>query len=172
MATEGRNLSEFNKDFVPNGADFKVGIVVSEWNYAITLNLLKGAKQTLLDAGVKEEHIVVRFVPGAFELPLGSQYLLEYSDVDGVVAIGVVIQGETKHFDFVCEGATQGIKDVSLKYNKPVAFCVLTDNTMQQSIDRSGGKHGNKGVECAIACLKMIDLKRQFKPQGQIGFTK
>jgi len=160
MATKGRNLSEFNKDFVPNGADFKVGIVVSEWNDTITLNLLKGAKQTLLDAGVKEEHIVVRL------------YLLEYSDVDGVVAIGVVIQGETKHFDFVCEGATQGIKDVSLKYNKPVAFCVLTDNTMQQSIDRSGGKHGNKGVECAIACLKMIDLKRQFKPQGQIGFTK
>ena len=172
MATKGRNLSEFNKEFVPNGADFKVGIVVSEWNDSITLNLLKGAKQTLLDAGVKEEHIVVRYVPGAFELPLGSQYLLEYSDVDGVVAIGVVIQGETKHFDFVCEGATHGIKDVSLKYNKPVAFCVLTDNSMQQSIDRSGGKHGNKGVECAIACLKMIDLRRQFKPQGQIGFTK
>jgi 6,7-dimethyl-8-ribityllumazine synthase len=172
MATEGRNLSEFNKDFVPNGADFKVGIVVSEWNDSITLNLLKGAKQALLDAGVKEENILVRPVPGAFELPLGSQYFLEYTDVDGVVAIGVVIQGETKHFDFVCEGATQGIKDVSLKYNKPVAFCVLTDNHIQQSIDRSGGKHGNKGVECAIACLKMIDLKRQFKPSGQIGFTK
>jgi 6,7-dimethyl-8-ribityllumazine synthase len=170
MATAGRNLSEFNKDFVPNGADFKVGIVVSEWNDTITLNLLKGAKQTLLDAGVNKKNIWVRFVPGAFELPLGSQYLLEYTDVDGVIAIGAVIQGETKHFDFVCDGTTQGIKDVSLKYNKPVAFCVLTDENIQQSIDRSGGKHGNKGVECAIACLKMIHLKREFKSKGQIGF--
>jgi 6,7-dimethyl-8-ribityllumazine synthase len=162
MATAFRNLSEYNKDLVPNGADFKIGIVVSEWNDSITLNLLKGAKQALLENGVLEENILVRFVPGAFELPLAAQYLCEYTDVDGVVAIGVVIQGETKHFDFVCEGTTQGIKDVNLKYNIPVAFCVLTDNTMQQSIDRSGGIHGNKGIECAIACLKMIELKKSF----------
>ncbi len=162
MATAGRNLSEYNKEFIPNGADFKIGIVVSEWNENITLNLLKGAKEALLDSGVKEENIMVRFVPGAYELPLGAQYMCEYTDVDGVVAIGVVIQGETKHFDFVCDGATQGIKDVNLKYNTPVSFCVLTDNNVQQSIDRSGGKHGNKGIECAIACLKMIDLKRTF----------
>jgi 6,7-dimethyl-8-ribityllumazine synthase len=162
MATALRNLSEYNKDLVPNGADFKIGIVVSEWNDSITLNLLKGAKQALLENGVLEENILVRFVPGAFELPLAAQYLCEYIDVDGVVAIGVVIQGETKHFDFVCEGTTQGIKDVNLKYNIPVAFCVLTDNTMQQSIDRSGGIHGNKGIECAIACLKMIELKKSF----------
>jgi 6,7-dimethyl-8-ribityllumazine synthase len=162
MATALRNLSEYNKDLVPNGADFKIGIVVSEWNDSITLNLLKGAKQALLENGVLEENILVRFVPGAFELPLAAQYLCEYTDVDGVVAIGVVIQGETKHFDFVCEGTTQGIKDVNLKYNIPVAFCVLTDNTMQQSIDRSGGIHGNKGIECAIACLKMIELKKSF----------
>jgi 6,7-dimethyl-8-ribityllumazine synthase len=162
MATALRNLSEYNKDLVPNGADFKIGIVVSEWNDSITLNLLKGAKQALLENGVLEENILIRFVPGAFELPLAAQYLCEYTDVDGVVAIGVVIQGETKHFDFVCEGTTQGIKDVNLKYNIPVAFCVLTDNTMQQSIDRSGGIHGNKGIECAIACLKMIELKKSF----------
>jgi len=169
MATEGRNLSEYNKDFVPNGADFKVGIVVSEWNDVITLNLLKGAKEALIDNGVQEHNIIVRFVPGAFELPLGAQYFCEYTDVDGVVVIGVVIQGETKHFDFVCDGATQGIKDVNLKYNTPVAFCLLTDNNVQQSIDRSGGKHGNKGIECAIACLKMIDLKKQFNSKGKIG---
>lgn len=162
MATALRNLSEYNKDFVPNGADFRIGIVVSEWNDNITLNLLKGAKEALLENGVKEENIIVRFVPGAFELPLGAQYFLEYAKVDGVVAIGTVIQGETKHFDFVCDGATQGIKDVSLNYNKPVAFCLLTDNTLQQSIDRSGGKHGNKGIECAIACLKMIGLQQSF----------
>jgi 6,7-dimethyl-8-ribityllumazine synthase len=168
MATEGRNLSEYNKDFVPYGADFKVGIVVSEWNDAITLNLLKGAKEALIDNCVREDNIIFRFV----ELPLGAQYFCEYSDVDGIVVIGVVIQGETKHFDFVCDGATQGIKDVNLKYNTPVAFCLLTDNNMQQSIDRSGGKHGNKGVECAIACLKMIDLKKQFKSTGKIGYSK
>jgi len=147
MATENRNLSEYNKDFIPNGADFKIGIVVSEWNDNITLNLLAGAKQALLDNGVKEENIHVKFVPGAFELPLGCQYFCEKGLVDGVVAIGVVIQGETKHFDFVCDGATQGIKDVNLKYNTPVAFCLLTDNNIQQSIDRSGGRHGNKGIE-------------------------
>ena len=162
MATENRNLSEYNKDFIPNGADFKIGIVVSEWNDKITLNLLKGAKQTLLDNGVMEENIDLRFVPGAFELPLGCQLLCQKGDLDGVIAIGVVIQGETKHFDFVCLGATQGIKDVTLKYNKPVAFCLLTDNNEQQSIDRSGGKHGNKGVECAVACMKMVALKKSM----------
>ena len=162
MATENRNLSEYNKDFIPNVADFKIGIVVSEWNDNITLNLLAGAKQALLDNGVKEENIHVKFVPGAFELPLGCQYFCEKGLVDGVVAIGVVIQGETKHFDFVCDGATQGIKDVNLKYNTPVAFCLLTDNNIQQSIDRSGGKHGNKGIECAVACMKMIGLKKDM----------
>jgi len=162
MATANKNLSEYNKDLIPNGADFKIGIVVSEWNDSITFNLLKGAKEALIDNGVKEENIDVRFVPGAFELPLGCQFMCEYGNVDGVVAIGVVIQGETKHFDFVCEGATQGIKDVNLKYNTPISFCVLTDNNEQQSIDRSGGKHGNKGIECAIACLKMVALKKTF----------
>lgn len=162
MATANRNLSEYNKDFVPNGADFKIGIVVSEWNENITLNLLKGAKEALVENGVKEENILVRFVPGAFELPLGCQFMLENTFVDGVVAIGCVIQGETKHFDFVCDGATQGIKDLNLKYNKPVSFCLLTDNTEQQSIDRSGGKHGNKGIECAVALMKMIELKNSF----------
>lgn len=162
MATANRNLSEYNAEFIPNGADFKIGIVVSEWNDKITLNLLEGAKTALIDNGVKEENIDVRFVPGAFELPLGCQFMCEKGDVDGVVAIGVVIQGETKHFDFVCDGATQGIKDVNLKYNTPVAFCLLTDNNEQQSIDRSGGIHGNKGIECAVACLKMVGLKNSF----------
>ena len=162
MATVNKNLSEYNKDLIPSGADFKIGIVVSEWNDSITFNLLKGAIQALIDNGVKEENIDVRYVPGAFELPLGCQLMCENTDADGVVAIGVVIQGETKHFDFVCEGATQGIKDVNLKYNTPVSFCVLTDNNEQQSIDRSGGKHGNKGIECAIACIKMIALKKSF----------
>ena len=162
MATANRNLSEYNKDFVPNGADYKIGIVVSEWNDQITINLLAGAKEALLENGVLEDNIHVYFVPGAFELPLGVQMLLESRFLDGVVAIGCVIQGETKHFDFVCQGATDGIMQLNLKYNTPISFCLLTDNTLQQSIDRSGGVHGNKGIECAIACLKMIDLKRNI----------
>ena len=162
MATANRNLSEYIKEEIPNGADFKIGIVVSEWNDQITLNLLEGAKKALTDNGVKEQNIDIRFVPGAFELPLGAQYMCEKGHVDGVITIGVVVQGETKHFDFVCDGATQGIKDVNLKYNTPVAFCLLTDNNIQQSIDRSGGIHGNKGIECAIACMKMIALKKSI----------
>jgi 6,7-dimethyl-8-ribityllumazine synthase len=160
MATANRNLSDYNKEFIPNGADFKIGIVVSEWNDHITFQLLDGAKQTFLDNGVREEHIAVHLVPGAFELPLACQLLCETQHYDGIVAIGVVIQGETRHFDFVCEGTTHGIMDVMLKFNTPVSFCVLTDNTEQQSIDRAGGKHGNKGVECAVACMKMVALKK------------
>jgi len=160
VATALKNLSDYNKENIPNGADFKVGIVVSEWNDIITNNLFEGAKQALLDNGVPESNIIVRHVPGAFELPLASQFMLDNTDVDGVVAIGVVIQGETRHFDFVCQGATQGLMNVMLEYNSPVSFCLLTDNNIQQSIDRSGGVHGNKGIECAIACLKMIALKK------------
>ena len=162
MATALRNLSDYTQEEVPNGAGFKIGIVVSEWNDNITLNLLEGARTALIDNGVREEDILVRFVPGAFELPLGAQFMCEYTDIHGAIAIGVVIQGETRHFDFVCDGATNGIKDVNLKYNVPIAFCLLTDNNLQQSIDRSGGVHGNKGVECAIACLKMVALKKSL----------
>jgi 6,7-dimethyl-8-ribityllumazine synthase len=160
MATAGRNLSHFKKEEVPNGADFRIGIVVSEWNETITSNLLNGAIEALISSRVKEENIHIETVPGAFELPLGAQHFCKRKDIDGVITIGVVIQGETRHFDFVCQGTTQGIMDVMLKYDKPVSFCVLTDNTLQQSIDRSGGKHGNKGIECAIACLKMIALQK------------
>lgn len=163
MATINKNLSEYDKESIPNGADFKIGIVVSEWNENITFNLLKGAKSALLENGVKEENIIVHFTPGSFELPLSSQWFLEKDEIDGVVAIGSVIQGETKHFDFVCTATALGIKDVGLKYNKPAIFCVLTDDNEQQAIDRSGGKFGNKGVEAAIACLKMIALKKIIK---------
>ena len=162
MATALKNLSEYSKETIPNGADFKIGIVVSEWNDSITNNLFEGAKQTFLENGVPEENILIRHVPGAFELPMASQWMLDATDVDGVIAIGVVIQGETKHFDFVCQGTTDGLMKVMLEYNSPISFCVLTDNSLQQSIDRSGGIHGNKGVECAVALLKMIALKKSF----------
>jgi 6,7-dimethyl-8-ribityllumazine synthase len=152
-------LSEYKKILTPNGADFQIGIVVSEWNEDVTFQLLDGAKSALIDNGVLEQNIKIYFVPGAFELPLGCQFLFDAHHVDGIVAIGSVIQGETRHFDFVCTGATDGIMNVMLKYNKPVSYCLLTDNTKQQALDRSGGIHGNKGVECAIALLKMLALK-------------
>ena len=162
MATEGKNLSYYDKETIPNGKDMTIGIVVSEWNYNITNGLLEGSIAALKDNGVLEENIHIRWVPGTFELALAAQHMFEKVMVDGIVCLGSVIQGETKHFDFVCHGATQGIMNVGLKYNKPAIFGVLTDNTEQQGIDRSGGKHGNKGIECAIACMKMIALKKSL----------
>ncbi|MDG1915250.1 MAG: 6,7-dimethyl-8-ribityllumazine synthase [Crocinitomix sp.] len=163
MATANKNLSQYEKGTIPNGADFRIGIVVSEWNDDITSPLMNGAIEALRENGVKKKNIIVKNVPGTFELPLGCQFLLESDeDMDGVIAIGCVIQGETKHFDFVCQGATQGIMAVTMEYNTPVSFCVLTDNTKQQSIDRSGGKHGNKGTECAVSLLKMIGLQEEL----------
>ncbi|NOQ74964.1 MAG: 6,7-dimethyl-8-ribityllumazine synthase [Crocinitomix sp.] len=163
MATANKNLSQYEKGTIPNGADFRIGIVVSEWNDDITSPLMNGAIEALRENGVKKKNIIVKNVPGTFELPLGCQFLLEADeDMDGVIAIGCVIQGETKHFDFVCQGATQGIMAVTMEYNTPVSFCVLTDNTKQQSIDRSGGKHGNKGIECAVSLLKMIGLQEEL----------
>ncbi len=160
MATINKNLSIYDPESVPNGADFRIGIVVAEWNHNVTGNLLEGAKKTLIDNGVKDENIHITWVPGSFELPLGAQFLLENDTVDAVICLGCVIQGETKHFDFVCHGTTQGVMDLNLKYNKPVIFGLLTDNTLQQSLDRSGGKHGNKGIECAVTALKMVGLKK------------
>ena len=156
MATSIKNLSEYDKNIITNGADYKIGIVVSEWNNEITSNLCKGAVQTLLENNVLEENIKIQKVPGAFELPLGAQFLLKNQSFDGIITIGTVIQGETKHFDFVCQGATEGIMRVMLDFNTPISFCVLTDNTIEQSIARSGGKHGNKGIEAAVSLLQMI----------------
>ncbi len=162
MATAEKDLSHYVKNEIPNAENMRFGIVVSEWNYSITKNLLTGAKKTLLDNGAKEENLIIKFVPGSFELSLAAQLLAQKTEIDGIIALGSVIQGETKHFDFVCQAVSQGIKDVSLKYNKPVIFGVLTDNIMQQAIDRSGGKHGNKGIECAIACIKMVALQKEL----------
>ena len=160
MATANHNLSHYDKNTIPNAKDFRFGIVVSEWNDTITNGLFKGAYDALIDCGALPEHIIKWDVPGSFELIYGSKRMLT-QEVDAVIAIGCVIQGETKHFDFVCEGVTQGIKDLNVISDTPVIFCVLTDNTMQQSIDRSSGKHGNKGTEAAIAAIKMADLRRK-----------
>ena len=157
MATANHNLSNYDKNTIPNAKDFRFGIVVSEWNDTVTNGLYKGALDALIDCGAVPENIIKWDVPGSFELIYGSKKMIA-QNVDAIIAIGCVIQGETKHFDFVCDGVTQGIKELNLTTDTPVIFCVLTDNNMQQSIDRSGGKHGNKGTEAAIAAIKMADL--------------
>ena len=157
MATANKNLSAYDKATIPNAKDFRFGIVVSEWNDTITEGLYKGAYDALIDCGADTNNIVRWNVPGSFELVYGAKKM-QQQFVDAVIAIGSVIQGETKHFDFVCEGVTQGIKDLNILHDVPVIFCVLTDNTMQQAIERSGGKHGNKGTEAAIAAIKMAQL--------------
>lgn len=161
MATKNTNLSAYDKTAIPNAKSFRFGIVVSEWNENITEGMFQGAMEALLDCGAMEENITRWSVPGSFELIYGCRHMsAQIEDLDAIIAIGSVIQGETKHFDYVCEAVSQGIKDLNIRGNIPVIFCILTDNTMQQAIDRSGGKHGNKGTEAAIAAIKMAYLKK------------
>ena len=159
MATANKNLSDYDMSTLPKATDFKIGIVVSEWNKKITQALFKGASDTLLSCGVKESNIFVEYVPGSFELVYAAKKA-QSKDFDAIIAIGCIIQGETKHFDFVCQAVTHGVMDLNVMYDTPVIFCVLTDDTLQQSIDRSGGKHGNKGIEAAVAALKMATLSK------------
>ena len=164
MATANTNLSAYDKNTIPNAKDFRFGIVVSEWNHDITEGMFQGAFDALKDCGAINENIVRWNVPGSFELIYGCKRIAQsYDMLDAVIAIGSVIQGETKHFDYVCEAVAQGIKDLNVQGNIPVIFCVLTDNTMQQAIDRSGGKHGNKGTEAAIAAIKMAQLRKESR---------
>ncbi len=162
MSTKHHNLSVIDNP-LPSAENMKFGIVVSQWNREITDSLLAGAVRTLRSAGCMEQNIVIKYVPGTFELPLGAQFFAEYTDVDAVIALGCVIQGETKHFDYVCSGATQGITQLMLNWNMPVAFGVLTTNDMQQAIDRAGGKYGNKGDEAAAAAIEMVHLQNEME---------
>lgn len=164
MATENKNLSAYDKTTIPNAKDFRFGIVVSEWNENITEGMFQGAFDTLIDCGAINENIVRWNVPGSFELIYGAKRMAESFDMlDAIIVIGSVIQGETKHFDYVCEAVSQGIKDLNIQGKIPVIFCVLTDNNMQQAIDRSGGKHGNKGSEAAVAAIKMAQLRKDSR---------
>ena len=160
MAT--KDLSAYDINSVPSAANMRFGIVVAEWNWEITSALAQGAVDTLKKHDANDENISVKYVPGTFELPLGGQYFAEMDNVDAIILLGCVIQGETRHFDYICEGVTQGTKDLNLKYNKPFIFGVLTTNNEQQALDRAGGKLGNKGDEAAITAIKMVDLKHSF----------
>lgn len=171
MATANKNLSEYDKTKLPDASEYRFGVVVSEWNDKITNGLFTGAQTALLDCGVKPENIIKWDVPGSFELIYGAKKIIETQNLDCVITIGCVIKGETMHFEFVCDGVTQGVKDLNIEYDVPVIFCLLTDNNEQQSIDRSGGKHGNKGTEAAIAAIKMVALKKNAENKTKtIGF--
>ena len=156
MQLEKKKKIKINASYFKN---VKIGIIISEWNIEITKKLYDGAKKTLIDFGYND--IITEYVPGSFELPIASQIILEKNSLDAVICLGCVVKGETKHFDFICNTTANGIKDVSLKYNIPVIFGVLTDNNIQQSIERSGGKYGNKGVEAAISAIKMISILKK-----------
>ena len=161
MASHLKNLSDFSHTTIPNGNSFKIAIVVAEWNAKITGALYEGALNTLLKHGVKEENIFTAAVPGSFELTAAAEILLaKQSSLDAVICLGCVIQGDTKHFDFICDAVANGITNIGIKHSKPVIFGVLTTNNEEQALDRAGGKHGNKGDEAAITALKMADFAR------------
>jgi 6,7-dimethyl-8-ribityllumazine synthase len=165
MATQYQNLSEYNTDSVPDASSMKFAIVVSEWNANITQALLNGAWDTLQKHGAKVENITVHYVPGAFELTFGAKRLVETTAVDAVIGLGCIIRGETPHFDFISQGVTQGFVDLNMRYDIPFIFGVLTNDTMQQSVDRAGGRHGNKGDEAAITAIKMVNFARNLRKQ-------
>lgn len=162
MATSNKNLSDNKLGGVQHAAGKRYALVVSEWNTEVTEALYSGAFSTLLQAGVPREHIVRVDVPGSFELPLGAQWMAQRADIDAVICLGCVIQGETRHFDFICQACAQGVTEVGLKYNKPVIFGVLTTDNQKQALDRAGGRHGNKGDEAAATALKMLQIQSQF----------
>jgi len=156
LATSLKNLSEQSVSRKIDLSDKAFAIVVSEWNDEITESLFEAAHQTLLNHGAKKQRIIRRNVPGSFELTLGAQRMAENKKIDAVICLGCVIQGETRHFDFICDAVANGLTQVGLKFNKPVIFGVLTPNTFQQALDRAGGKHGNKGDEAAVTAIKML----------------
>lgn len=157
------NLSEYQPLEINNADEFTIGIVFSEWNNFVTHRLRDAAIGILKKEGVRENHISIFQVPGAFELSYATMQLCKSKKYDAVIAIGCVIRGETSHFDYVCSAVAQGIKDCNVFTDVPAVFCVLTDDTKEQSIARSGGNLGNKGVEAAVTALQMIDFKRKIE---------
>jgi 6,7-dimethyl-8-ribityllumazine synthase len=159
MASNLKNLSETNLEKSSQFKKWHIGLVVADWNPSITHAMRDAALSFLKEKGIKNSHLHVHAVPGTFELPLGAQYLALQEKMDAIISIGCVIQGETRHFDFICDACAHGITQVGLKFNMPVIFGVLTTQTLEQAKDRAGGKHGNKGIEAAETALKMLQLR-------------
>ncbi len=159
MATHLKNLSTTNLKEDKTFKKYNIGIAVADWNETITHALMNGAVDFLKAKGVKDKNIHIKFVPGAFELPLAAQWLAQDKNIDAVITLGCVIQGDTRHFDFICDACAHGVMNVGLATNKPVIFGVLTTENQKQAQERSGGKHGNKGIEAAETALKMLLVK-------------
>lgn len=157
------NLSQYQPDAVPSAQGMSFGILVSEWNNEITFALRDGAIQTLVKHGADADDILVRYVPGSFELSGGAQLMAKNAFVDAVICLGCVIQGETPHFDYICQGVAYGLTQVSIENSLPVVFGVLTTLNQEQALARSGGKLGNKGVEAAVTAIKMVALKQDLE---------
>jgi 6,7-dimethyl-8-ribityllumazine synthase len=157
------DLSDYNPGSVPDAGKMRFGIVVSDWNLDVTHSLLEGATRTLRKHGATDKNIVIKHVPGSFELTLGAQFLAEYDDLDAVICLGCVIQGETPHFTYICQSVTYGITKLNLEYNIPFIFGVLTTLNHEQAVDRAGGKHGNKGDEAAVTAIKMAALQFEME---------
>jgi 6,7-dimethyl-8-ribityllumazine synthase len=163
MATQLKNLSDFSNTTVPSAAPYRFGIVVAEWNAQITGAMYEGAYQSLIEHGALTDNILTYSVAGSFELISGADLLLSNKHLDAVICLGCVIQGETRHFDFICDAVANGLSNLSIKHTKPVIFGVLTTDNQEQASDRAGGKHGNKGVEAAVTAIKMADLAQQLQ---------
>lgn len=162
MATSLKNLSDFSHTEIADAAPFRFGIVVAEWNDEITGALYTGAHEALIQHGAKPEYIHTIQVPGSYELIAGADMLLAHKNFNAIICLGCVIQGETRHFDFICDAVANGLANVAIKYNKPVIFGVLTTDNLQQAKDRSGGKHGNKGTEAAVTAIQMAHIQHQL----------
>ncbi len=167
MASKNQNLSSYDSKSVPNGNGFRIGIVVSEWNHEITHALLNGALNTLTKHGVNIKDITIYNVPGSFELIYSCSQIVK-TNVDAVIAIGCVIRGDTPHYDYICNGTTNGLSYLNTIQPIPIVYGLITTNDYQQALDRCGGVHGNKGDECAITALKMISFKRDVKNHTSI----
>jgi 6,7-dimethyl-8-ribityllumazine synthase len=160
MASELKNLSDYSAEGVSaNGLSF--GIVVSSWNHEVTEALYEGAVSTLIELGAVTSNIRRMDVPGSYELPLAAKWMADQHQPDAVICLGCVIQGETRHFDFICDAVANGLMDLNLSYGIPFIFGVLTPNNQDQAMARAGGKHGNKGIEAAVTAVKMATLRKK-----------
>jgi 6,7-dimethyl-8-ribityllumazine synthase len=171
MASALKNLSEYNETNIPSAADMIFGIAVSDWNADITHSLYNACYETLTKHGAKEENIHTVHVPGTFELPTAAKLLASSKKLSAVICIGAVIKGETKHDEYINHAVATGLTALSVGSGIPCVFGVLTPNTHQQAVDRSGGKYGNKGVEAAVTAIRMAALKKELtQPSSRIGF--
>ena len=155
MATSLKNLSDFDSTSIPDASELSIGIVVAEWNIDVNTKMLNGAVEVLQKNGVRSKNIFVNYVPGAFELTYGARIMAENYNVDAVIVLGTVIQGDTPHFTYICQSVSYGLTELNMSYEMPFIFGVLTVNTLEQALERAGGKYGNKGEECAVAAIKM-----------------